>query len=66
MLSFSGNLLVYLAVEPCDMRKSFNDLYALAENTLKEDAKKTEASSPSPIIGATGSSFPIMTGPVSG
>ena len=39
MLSFSGNLRVYLAVEPRDMRKSFNGLYALAEETLKEDPK---------------------------
>jgi transposase len=39
MLTFSGSLRVYLSVEPCDMRKSFNGLYALAEDTLKEDPK---------------------------
>ena len=39
MLTFSGSLRVYLSVEPCDMRKSFNGLYALAEGTLKEDPK---------------------------
>jgi len=39
MLSFPGSLKVYLAVESCDMRKSFNGLYALAEDTLKVDPK---------------------------
>lgn len=37
MLTFSGSLHVYLSVEPCDMRKSFNGLYALAEGTLQSD-----------------------------
>lgn len=37
MLSFSGSLKVYLATEPCDMRKSFNGLCALVEQKLKAD-----------------------------
>jgi len=37
MLSLSGSLNVYVAVEPCDMRKSFNGLYAVAVEILKED-----------------------------
>jgi len=36
MLSFTGSLKVYLATEPSDMRKSFNGLYAMAVNVLKE------------------------------
>lgn len=40
MLSFPGSLRIYLAVEPCDMRKSFNGLYALAEEKLKEDPRR--------------------------
>ena len=28
MLSFTGALKVFLAVEPCDLRKSFNGLHA--------------------------------------
>ena len=30
MLSFTGSLKVFVAVEPCDLRKSFNGLRALA------------------------------------
>ena len=36
MLSFSGSLKVYLATEPCDMRKSFEGLSAVIEQQLKE------------------------------
>jgi transposase len=39
MLTFSGSLRIFLAVEPCDMRKSFNGLYAMTEGTLQSDPK---------------------------
>lgn len=37
MLAFPSSLKVYLSVAPCDMRKSFNGLYALVTEHLKED-----------------------------
>lgn len=36
MLSFSGSLKVYVALEFCDMRKGFNGLEALVSERLKE------------------------------
>lgn len=39
MLSFTGALKVFLAVEPCDLRKSFNGLHAIVTETLKEDSR---------------------------
>lgn len=39
MLSFSGSLKVFVAVEACDMRKGFNGLYALVAERLGEDIK---------------------------
>lgn len=37
MLTFNDSLKVYLAQQPCDMRKSFNGLADLARNTIKID-----------------------------
>lgn len=39
MLSFSGSLKVFVAVEACDMRKGFNGLYAAVTERLGEDPK---------------------------
>ena len=37
MLSFSGALKVYLATDPCDMRKSFNGLTVAVREQLQSD-----------------------------
>lgn len=37
MLSFTGALRIFLATEPVDLRKSFNGLYEVVLNRLKED-----------------------------
>jgi transposase len=39
MLSFSGSLKVYVALEACDMRKGFNGLYAAVSERLGEDPR---------------------------
>jgi transposase len=39
MLSFSGSLKVFVAVEACDLRKGFNGLHALVSERLSEDLK---------------------------
>lgn len=37
MLGFTGALKVYVALEPADMRKSFNGLFAMTRQILRED-----------------------------
>lgn len=39
MLSFSGSLKIFVALEPCDLRKSFNGLHALVSGRLGEDPR---------------------------
>jgi transposase len=39
MLSFTGGLKVFVAVEPVDLRKSFQGLAGLVEERLKEDLR---------------------------
>ena len=40
MLSFTGALKIFVALEPCDLRKSFNGLQALVSERLEEDLKQ--------------------------
>lgn len=40
MLSFPTALRIFLAVEPVDMRKSFNGLWSLTEQKLQEDPRQ--------------------------
>jgi transposase len=39
MLSFSGSLKVFVALEPADMRKGFNGLHGLITEKLREDPR---------------------------
>jgi transposase len=39
VLSFTGSLKVFVALEACDMRKGFNGLYALVTERLGEDVR---------------------------
>ena len=53
MLSFSGSLRVFVAVEACDMRKGFEGLSALVGSVLNEEVK-------------SGRSLPLATGAARG
>jgi len=39
VLSFTGGLKVFVALEPCDLRKSFNGLEGLVRERLGEDPR---------------------------
>ena len=39
MLSFTGGLKVFVALEPCDLRKSFDGLEGLVRERLREDPR---------------------------
>jgi transposase len=40
MLSFTSHIKVWVCLEPCDMRKSFNGLWEVAEQKLKIDPRQ--------------------------
>lgn len=40
MLSFTGSLRIFLAVEPVDMRKSFNGLEGVVSERLRENLRE--------------------------
>jgi len=39
MLSFTGSLKVFVALQPCYLRKSFNGLYGLVTERLRDDPR---------------------------
>ena len=39
MLAFPGSIKIFVAVQPVDMRKQFNGLWAAAQEQLQEDPK---------------------------
>lgn len=40
MLSFTTQVKVWISLDPCDMRKSFNGLWQVAEEKLKVDPRQ--------------------------
>lgn len=40
MLNFPSCVRIFVALKPCDMRKSFDGLYALVQQQLEEDPRE--------------------------
>ena len=49
MLAFPAAIRIYVAVQPVDMRKSFNGLWTAASERLHEDPKNSPNLPPLPV-----------------
>ena len=50
MLNLAANMRIFLAVEPTDMRKGFDGLFALVESVIQQDPFSGEVSFSSALL----------------